>query len=89
MAGKAIEPEEVVMNRQSTVVEAQGEKSAQTVPPEVACQIEGLVERAAKSRAWASAQEYFRRRFQGAQLDCALQALAQAEQDASEQAQAA
>lgn len=95
MAGKTIEPEELVVNQDTTPVEAEVvptkpvEAAPPTVAPEVAEQVESLVERAARSRAWASASEYFRKRFQGTDLDYALAELAQAEQDARLEAQAA
>ncbi|NEX19852.1 phage recombination protein Bet [Thiorhodococcus mannitoliphagus] len=52
-------------------------------------QIEGLIQRATKSRAWASAQDYFQQRFQGEILRYALAELARAEQDDRQAAQAA
>ena len=96
MAGKTIEPEDIVLHRDATPVEAElvPEKASQTSPspainPEVIEQIASLVERAAKSRAWASAEEYFRRRFQGVDLEYALEALVRAERDARSHAKAA
>lgn len=101
MAGKTIEPEEIVLNQDATAVEAVEvactlvtgsdepvEPTPPPVAPEVATQVASLVERASPSSAWSSASEYFRKRFQGADLDYALAELAQAEQDAQE-AQAA
>ena len=88
MAGKSIEPEELELNANATAIEAEVEESAQ-VSPEVTEQVRSLVERASKSRAWASAEEYFRRRFQGADLEYALEALAQAERETNEHAEAA
>ena len=52
-------------------------------------QIEGLILRAAKSRAWASAQDYFKGRFQGAVLAYALAELDRAQQEDRQTAQAA
>ena len=95
MAGKTIEPEELVVNQDTTPVEAEVvptkpvQEAPPTVTPEVVEQVESLVERAARSRAWASASEYFRKRFTGTDLAYALNELALAEQDAAQQAQAA
>jgi phage recombination protein Bet len=52
-------------------------------------QIEGLVLRATKSRAWASAQDYFKGRFQGEVLAYALAELDRAQHEAQSAAQAA
>lgn len=52
-------------------------------------QIEGLVLRATKSRAWASAQDYFKGRFQGEVLAYALTELDRAQQETLSAAQAA
>ena len=95
MAGKTIEPEELVLNRDAAPIEAEvvspkpEEAAPPPIAPEVVQQVDSLVERAARSRAWASASEYFRRRFNGADLDYALAELAQAEQEAAVEAQAA
>jgi len=90
MAGKSIEPEELVVNSDTPAVEAEVVQTNESeVSQAVKDQIEGLVERAAKSRAWASANEYFRRRFQGADLDYALAELEQAERAAGTHAEAA
>ena len=91
MAGKTIEPEELVLNRDATPVEAEKKPVAPTpaVSAEVVTQVESLVERASRSRAWASASEYFHKRFQGADLAYALAELAQAEQESAQAAQAA
>ncbi|EGV28133.1 phage recombination protein Bet [Thiorhodococcus drewsii AZ1] len=52
-------------------------------------QIEGLIQRAARSRAWASAHDYFKGRFKGEVLVYALAELARAEQQERRTAQAA
>jgi phage recombination protein Bet len=96
MAGKVIEPEELTVNGEVSAIDAEvvpakpaESASPPAVAPEVMEQIHSLIERAARSRAWASASEYFRRRFNGADLDYGLAELAQAEQDAAQEAQAA
>ena len=96
MAGKSSEPEELVLNRDAAPIEAEivppePEEAASppAVPAEVVQQVDNLVERAARSRAWASAAEYFRKRFTGTDLNYALKELARAEQDATLPAQAA
>jgi phage recombination protein Bet len=95
MAGKTVEPEELTVNSEVSAIEAEVvptkpvETASPTVAPEVTEQVHSLVERAAKSRAWASATEYFRRRFQGPDLEYALKELVLAEQDATLPAQAA
>ena len=93
MADKTIEPEELVVNRDVLPIEAEvippSEAEPTPISPEVIQQVESLVERASRSRAWASAQEYFRKRFQGADLAYALGELDQAEHEANAEAQAA
>jgi phage recombination protein Bet len=95
MAGKSIEPEELTVSGEVSAIDAEVvatkpvETASPSVAPEVMEQIQSLIERAARSRAWASASEYFRRRFNGADLDYALAELAQAEQEAAVEAQAA
>jgi phage recombination protein Bet len=88
MAGKTIEPEDLVVNGEAPAIDAEPSPTPE-VNPELRDQIDNLVERAARSRAWASASEYFQRRYQGADLNYALGELAQAEQAANAQAKAA
>ena len=84
MTDKTIGPEELVVNRNVAWLEAKP-----SIAPEAVEQIGTLVKRAARSRAWASATEYFQRRFQGADLAYALGELDRAEREANVEAQAA
>ena len=92
MAGKTIEPEELVVNRDVQPMTAEPEPvvdAEPTLSPEAREQIDNLIERASRSRAWASAQDYFRQRFQGVELAYALSELDQAERDSNAEMQAA
>ena len=92
MAGKTIEPEELVVNRDvqpMTAEPAPVVDAEPTLSPEAREQIDALIERASRSRAWASAQDYFRQRFQGVELAYALSELDQAERDVNAEMQAA
>lgn len=98
MAGKPIDGELVAMTvavpaTASPVATAPPVGLSEHVPPDLdettQTQIEGLILRATKSRAWASAQDYFKGRFQGEVLAYALAELDRAEQETQLSAQAA
>lgn len=98
MAGKPIDGELVAMTvavpaTASPVATAPPNGPSEAVPPDLdeatLSQIEGLILRATKSRAWASAQDYFKGRFQGEVLAYALAELDRAEQENQLSAQAA
>jgi hypothetical protein len=67
-------------------LETPAETASQNVSPEVAAQIEGLVERASRTRAWAAARDYFAKRYTGAELEYALAELEQVEREAQAEA---
>lgn len=77
MAGKSIEPEELVVDPVSSTP-----TPARTAPPpsDGQAQIDALIERAAQSHAWAAAEDYFHQRFTGEALTYALAGLARAQQ---------
>jgi phage recombination protein Bet len=92
MAGKTIDGDLVAMTVAAPAVpegrpeEARPEAAAEheaapELDTETLTQIEGLIIRAAKSRAWASAQDYFKSRFDGPVLAHALAELNRAEQE--------
>ena len=93
MAGKVIEPEEIIVNQDITPIETEvvPEPALPTteVRPDVAAKVESIIERASRSNAWTSAAELFRARLQGVELDYALAELAKAEQESVPVAQAA
>ncbi|NEV62333.1 phage recombination protein Bet [Thiorhodococcus minor] len=100
MAGKSIDGDLVGMTVATAPTEVTGTAVADAAPeatepvvPDVdeaiLSQIEGLVLRAAKSRAWASAQDYFKGRYQGDVLAYALAELARAERESYPPAEAA
>ncbi len=102
MAGKAIDGDLVAMTVTASPVDGTtGPTPAAEPVPEptepvvpdvdeaILTQIEGLVIRAAKSRAWASAQDYFKGRYQGEVLAYALAELARAERESFAPAEAA
>ncbi|MBK1717190.1 phage recombination protein Bet [Thiocystis violacea] len=96
MAGKPIDGELVAL---TAAVPAPGAPPRLTPAPDIPVvaqideatlsQIEGLIVRATKSRAWASAQDYFKGRYQGEVLAYALAELDRAQQETQASAQAA
>ena len=100
MAGKPIDGELVLTDTPPPAATARPSPTATpgleatpagipTLDEATQAQIEGLVLRATKSRAWASAQDYFKGRFQGEILAYALAELDRAQQEAQSAAQAA
>jgi phage recombination protein Bet len=86
MAGKQIEPEELVVNAEPKPVPAEAEPVG--IDAAFKAKVAKLIERAVQAQAWAPAESYIQTRFQGEQLAYALRELAQA-QAASTQAKAA
>ena len=96
MSGKVIEPEEIIVNQDTTPNVPMPDPTPEPEPviatevrPEVAAKVDSIIERASRSNAWASAAELFRARLQGVELDYALAELAKAEQELAPVAQAA
>ena len=96
MAGKPIDGDLVVMNESVPPSRPASQPAPSSANPGVPdldeatlSQIEGLVIRATKSRAWASAHEYFKTRFQGEVLAYALGELDRAQEETLAPAQAA
>lgn len=91
MAGKTIEPDEVVAVRETIPEHAEPQPEPGPAPPLDAAfkqKLAKLIERAAGAGAWAQAEDYLHERFTGEQLGFALDELGKAAA-ASVQAQAA
>ena len=93
MAGKTIEPDEVVAVRESVPDHAEPQPEPEPAPttaldPAFKQKLAKLIERAAGAGAWAQAEDYLHERFTGEQLGFALDELGKAAA-ASVQAQAA
>jgi len=94
MVGKSIDGDLVVMAETAspTGTATSDRESAAAIPmldEATLTQIEGLIQRAVRSRAWASAQDYFKGRFQGEVLAYALAELDRAQQETLTPAEAA
>ncbi|ADC64166.1 recombinase RecT [Allochromatium vinosum] len=80
MAGKSLEPEEILVDTPSVSTDNTPVDPPET--PDWMAQIDALIERAANSQAWNAAQDYFHQRFSGEALSYALQGLERAQEQA-------